>query len=68
MNEKAKNDLGIDFVKYMIQCRENMLFDVPKDSIRDLQTLKKILETGSAEQKSFRATVNVFPPLVGTGI
>ena len=49
MNEKAKNDLGIDFVKYMIQCRENMLFDVPKDSIRDLQTLKKILETGSAE-------------------
>ena len=49
MNEKAKNDLGIDFVKYMIKCRENMLFDVPQDSIRDLQTLKKILETGSAE-------------------
>ena len=49
MKEKEKNELGIDFVEYMITCRSNMLFDVPKDSIRDLQTLKKILETGSAE-------------------
>ena len=49
MNDKEKIKLALDFVEYMIKCRENMLFDVPKDSIRDLQTLKKIIETGSAE-------------------